>query len=416
MLVLQSNRIKLRNIPCDPARQTMRVSTDAHRPMPLRRTELFLSRDGSVPEGYRAYAFFEPCSESEGAGGLPSILLSDEFSYLEHGDIVSIRPERSALRVMYRRNSPNNSFLVTEQCNHLCLMCSQPPRNVDDSALIDEILEVIPLIDPDTAEIGFTGGEPTLHGDGFLKLLRAAKSYLPRTAVHILTNGRRFVDPEFARKYAEIDHPDMMAGIPLYSDLSSIHDYVVQADGAYDETVRGILNLKRLRQRVEIRVVVHKQTYERLPQLAEFIARNLTMVDHVALMGLEITGFTRANLPNLWIDPWDYRGELSRAVMILSDHRMNVSVYNHQLCLIDRDIWPFARRSISDWKNEYMPECNECAIRSECGGFFSSAKYRYSDHITPLRPDTASGGAGRSWPLASDSAGRDLIAKSGSTL
>ena len=34
-------------------------------------------------------------------------------------------------------------------------------------------------------------------------------------------------------------------------------------------------------------------------------------------------------------------------------------IYNHQLCLIDRALWPFAVKSISDWKNEYHPECLE---------------------------------------------------------
>jgi len=45
-----------------------------------------------------------------------------------------------------------------------------------------------------------------------------------------------------------------------------------------DETVRGILNLKREHQRVEVRVVIHKQTYRGLPRLAEFLARNLLFV------------------------------------------------------------------------------------------------------------------------------------------
>jgi His-Xaa-Ser system radical SAM maturase HxsC len=180
----------------------------------------------------------------------------------------------------------------------------------------------------------------------------------------------------------------MMVGIPIYSDVSTIHDYVVQADGAFDETLRGILNLKRLRQKVEIRVVVHKQTYHRLPKLAEFIARNFTFVDHVALMGLEMTGFTRANLPDLWIDPVEYRDELYRATTLLAAHRMNVSVYNHQLCLIDRRIWSFAMKSISDWKNEYMPECAGCEVIGRCGGFFSSAHFKYSDHIAPITAES----------------------------
>jgi His-Xaa-Ser system radical SAM maturase HxsC len=207
------------------------------------------------------------------------------------------------------------------------------------------------------------------------------KSYLPRTAIHILSNGRRFASPEFAKRYADVCHFDMMVGIPIYSDVSTIHDYVVQSDGAFDETIRGILNLKRYNQKVEIRVVIHRQTYARLPQLAEFLVRNLTFVDHIALMGLEITGFTRANLDTLWIDPSEYQAELYRAVSLLADSRVHVSIYNHQLCVLDKRLWQFARKSISDWKNEYMPECEGCREKENCGGFFASAKIRYSAHI-----------------------------------
>jgi len=41
-------------------------------------------------------------------------------------------------------------------------MCSQPPKDVDDRWLLDEIRSSIPLIDPDTQSLGFTGGEPLL--------------------------------------------------------------------------------------------------------------------------------------------------------------------------------------------------------------------------------------------------------------
>ena len=96
--------------------------------------------------------------------------------------------------------------------------------------------------------------------------------------------------------------------------------------------------------------MVHKQSISRLPQLCEYIARNLLFVDHVTLMGLEMIGFTRANLDALWIDPADYRDVLSEAVGILAAYRMNVSVYNHQLCLVNDDVLPYYRKSISDWK------------------------------------------------------------------
>src|SRR5262249_25954811 len=156
------------------------------------------------------------------------------------------------------------------------------------------------------------------------------------------------------------------------------HDHVVQARGAYDETLRGILNLKRRQVRVELRFVIQRDTADRLPDLARFVARNLTFLDHVALMGLEPVGFAKTNLEALWIDPLDYQPELVEAVLFLHRAGMAVSVYNPQLCVLDPRLYPFARKSISDWKNTYFEECDGCRRRDECGGFFISSSARRS--------------------------------------
>jgi His-Xaa-Ser system radical SAM maturase HxsC len=175
-----------------------------------------------------------------------------------------------------------------------------------------------------------------------------------------------------------------MLGIPLYSDVDSEHDYVVQAKGAFEETVLGIHNLARYCVPVEIRVVIHKQTYRRLPMLAEFIARNFPFAAHVPLMGLEMFGFVHRNFDELWIDPHDYQSELVQATETLFLSGLNTSIYNHQLCLLDRQLWPFARKSISDWKNIYLDVCQRCDVRDECGGFFQSAAKKHSEHIYPI--------------------------------
>lgn len=360
------------------------LTTSITLPLILRKQKaLLVGHNDLVSEGFLHYFI-----GAEYAGKLPEgaeyTRLGAEFGYLASGDIVKVSPDRS-IRTLYRAQSNHNGILLTEQCNNYCLMCSQPPKRHDDSWILDEIRDLIPMIPRTTESLGITGGEPTIFGDGFLDVLRLCKSWLPYTAMHVLSNGRNFANMEFASKYAAIAHPDLMVGIPLYSDDPARHDYVVQAKGAFDETVRGILNLKRLGQKVEIRVVIHKQTFERLPELAEFIARNLLFVDHVALMGLEMMGFTRANLDSLWIDPIEYKDQLSDAVNILRTYRVPVSVYNHQLCLVNSDIEPAYVRSISDWKNEYVPECDGCSRKADCGGFFSSGvKYGYSNNIKPI--------------------------------
>jgi His-Xaa-Ser system radical SAM maturase HxsC len=387
MLTLATRALELHGFPADEISRHLLLSEDRHLPEPLRAERAFLARQGEPPNGFGAYVGFQDRQELLAAvdAQAPVVLLPPtDFDYLSDGDVLRVMPKAKAARAVYRHRSPQNFILTTERCNNYCLMCSQPPKRDDDSWLVEDILRLLPLIDRGTPEITITGGEPTLLGADFFRILSACESWLPETAIHILSNGRTFADLDFAQRYAGVGHHDIMVGIPLYSDVSHLHDFVVQAKGAFDETVRGILNLKSLGQRVEIRVVLHQQTYRRLPQLAQFIARNLRFVDQVALMGLEMTGFTRANLAQLWIDPIDYQNELEQAVDELVAHGVQTSIYNHQLCLLPERLWPFARRSISDWKNEFMPECAGCAKIDQCGGFFSSAKLRYSDHIKPF--------------------------------
>lgn len=331
--------------------------------------ELYLTRNGRTLGGDRNF-----------------IQLPESFDYLHAGDVLRLSPKGERVHVVWRSDSLQNSILLTERCDHYCLMCSQPPRDVDDDQLLEDAFELVRLLPPTTREIGFTGGEPTLYGDRLVKLLRLCRNLIPEAAVHVLSNGRRFSNPDFARAWADIDNPNMMVGIPIYGAEPALHDYVVQSQGAFNTTVAGILNLAQLQQRIEIRVVVHKQTAPHLPEIAEFISRNLPFVDQVALMGLEMIGFARANLAEVWIDPFDYQAELAEAVATLDRKGITAMIYNHPLCLIPRELWPYAVRSISDWKNEYHPECLRCSVAHDCGGFFFSAKHRHSDHIQAIDP------------------------------
>ncbi|MBA3867092.1 MAG: His-Xaa-Ser system radical SAM maturase HxsC [Solirubrobacterales bacterium] len=341
-----------------------------------------VGEDGEAPEGFDLY-LTRSCGPSAGKGEAV-LRLPPELDYLSGDDVISVSDDGQRVRVLWRHESRQNSVLLTERCNHYCLMCSQPPKTANDDRLLAEAFELMRLLPRGTSEIGFTGGEPTLYGQGVIDLLRLCRNLHPEAQVHVLSNGTRFADPEFAAAWAGIDNPNMMVGIPIYGAEPARHDYVVQAEGAFNQTIPGILNLAQLRQRIEIRVVLHKLTAPALPEIAEFIARNLPFVYQVALMGLEMIGLARANIPELWIDPTDYADELVEAVTLLDRNRIHTMIYNHQLCLIPRSMWPYTVRSISDWKNEYHPECVECSVKDECGGFFFSAKYKVSEKIKAI--------------------------------
>lgn len=370
--------------------------TFSSRSRPERRDHVLVSARLPGPEELAGHAAVLTAERLDGRAlaevaraGVPAIHGALSLSHLAEGDVVALQPG-GYVRTLYRIGSPHNALFATDMCNSWCVMCSQPPKPVDDGAArTAELLRLVELIDPETKELGITGGEPTLLGEGFIRIVRRCKELLPVTALHVLSNGRMFYYASLAAELAAIDHPDLMVGIPLYSDLDWEHDHVVQAPGAFHQTMVALHNLGRHQVPVEVRVVLHRLTWRRLPDFAEFLYRNLPFAAHVALMGLEPVGFAVPNLDALWIDPFDYRDELRRATLFLAARGMPVSIYNHPLCVVPRELWPYCRRSISDWKNDDLPVCADCAVRQRCGGFFTSAlrRRRYSAHISPISHD-----------------------------
>jgi His-Xaa-Ser system radical SAM maturase HxsC len=170
----------------------------------------------------------------------------------------------------------------------------------------------------------------------------------------------------------------------MHSDVDAVHDRIVGVKGSFYKTVMGLQNLARFREKIEIRVVVSRINAHRLESIATFIQRNFPFIAHCTFMGMEITGRARDNYDTIWIDPYEYRNELSRAVKVLSRADMNVSIYNIPLCLVESRSRSFARQSISGWKNDYLPICENCSVRPECCGIFTTSGFYQSSRIYPI--------------------------------
>lgn len=315
----------------------------------------------------------------------PCVFGIANLEHLKDGDIVYLG-EDGNVKTLYRANSFHNMILATERCNSNCLMCSQPPKDKDDIPRLFEIYQrAIPLIPKDCVELTISGGEPTLAGTLFFQLLEIITTVLPDTEIHILTNGRVFAWAHWAERLAAVNNQRIMLGIPVYSDYYQSHDHIVQAKNAFDQTILGLYNLTAWGIRVEIRIVLHALSIPRLTKLSRYIYKNLPFAEHVTFMGLEYTGYTPHNINQLWVDPYDYRSELEEAVLFLAGQGMHVSIYNAQLCTLPRSVWSYARKSISDWKNDYLDLCKECNVFGECGGLFTWNLKMCSTHIRPIK-------------------------------
>lgn len=305
----------------------------------------------------------------------------DDITEFHEGDVVVINTKGEIIFV-YEINSNHNALMATERCNHRCIMCPQPPI-LQEKDKTPFNLQLISLFNKNTQEIGITGGEPTLIGDNLFTLINHIKKVLPQTAISILSNGVKFAEKEYAMKLAKCRHQDLQIDIPLFSDIAEEHNRIVGAKTFY-KTVQGLYNLALFRQRIGLRIVVHKQTYKRLPQFADFIYHNSPFVAQVAFMQMETIGLAKENFDELWIDPYDYNNELREAVLLLADRGMKPYIYNAQLCVLPQDIRCYAQQSISDWKDIYIEECNGCALKGQCAGFFASNRNAHSSHIKKI--------------------------------
>ncbi|MCH5302933.1 MAG: His-Xaa-Ser system radical SAM maturase HxsC [Prevotella sp.] len=346
-----------------------------------RKDEILVKANASsTPSGYAAII----TNTEKFSSTKPYVYGVKNLEHFNEGDVVLIN-QKGEIIFLYEIKSTHNAIFATERCNHRCIMCPQPPITEEEDKTPFN-LKLISLIDKHTKEIGITGGEPTLIGDKLFDLIKQIQKYQPKAGISLLTNGVKFADKSYAMKLAMCRHHDLQIDVPIFSDIADEHNRIVGAKTFY-KTIQGLYNLALFRQRIGLRIVIHKQTYQRLPQLADYIYHNFPFVSQVAFLQMETTGYAETNLNELWIDPYDYNEELKQAVLLLSNRGICTRIYNAQLCVLPDEIREFAVNSISDWKDTYLPECEECKLRNQCGGLFASNHKHHSIHINPYLED-----------------------------
>lgn len=322
-------------------------------------------------------------SEEGGLGyrnGLARFRLRDVAPAEIAGDVLLIDPRRQIAHRLIRAASPHNTFLVTEQCDQLCLMCSQPPKPQHQD-MFAHFLAAARLAPPG-AQIGLSGGEPLLHKDALFAFIDAVFATRDDLSFHILTNGQHFEREDLAwlRKH----RTRLLWGVPIYSDDPATHDEIVSKSGAFAQLAPNLALLGLAGAALELRTVVLAQNALCLPRLADFITRHLPFAATWAIMQMERIGYGRMNWTRCFFDSSVDFTSLGAAIDLMRARRQGVTLYNFPLCTVPPAYRDLAARSISDWKQKYLPACHACSLRASCAGFFEW--YREEDGFMEIRP------------------------------
>ncbi|MBP2196807.1 His-Xaa-Ser system radical SAM maturase HxsC [Pantoea cypripedii] len=305
------------------------------------------------------------------------------YDSIEDGDI-GIVNNGNMLRVILSRRANHNTVLVTERCNNSCLFCSQPPKTGNDDWLLSQSALAIASFAIDGV-VGVSGGEPLLYGEDFLHFLDFIIENSPETALHVLSNGRKFSDVAFTQQIKERSEKIKITfGIPLYSSRPSVHDYLVGSEGAFNETVRGLINAGNSGINIELRVIPTQGNYTELDDIVEFAGRVFSNINQISLMGLESIGWARKNWSSIFIEHDSYSDKILSVVDTALRSGIPLTIFNYPLCHLPERARGFSTQSISDWKNYYPKECDQCTQKSSCAGYFSSSKGRFHQPPRPI--------------------------------
>lgn len=156
-------------------------------------------------------------------------------------------------------------------CNNHCTFCVQGDKRLKyKPRTLLEIQEILKKeFDNWCQSVVFTWWEPTLHPD-LIDAIRYAKQ-IWFLEIQIQSNGRNFSKLEYVKDLIDSWVTEFSPSIHGFQRWT--HDMQVKSNGAWDEVVKGLINLSKLRQRIIINSVITKDNYREIPELAALLIK-----------------------------------------------------------------------------------------------------------------------------------------------
>jgi len=264
-------------------------------------------------------------------------------------------------------------IFVGSRCNNRCPYCHEKNRSG-----YPELSDIVAQLAQDRGldSVELYGGEPTLRTD-FFNILDAARDQGFKR-IKIVTNARALADINAAVK--TIESGCHFFEIKVHHYQPGIHDDVTQVSGSLQETLEGIVNLRRitsLRQGpfkafISLRIPISRQNYEDIGNVA------LTFIPY--------------EIDRIILSFDDSRLKMSKALPPIRD-AINISILN-RVWILTQGIPLCAMMGLEhhvseiyhglDGDNKKAKSCKRCVYDKVCPGMST----RYLDHfgLSQLKP------------------------------
>ena len=160
--------------------------------------------------------------------------------------------------------------------------------------------------------------------------------------------------------------------MPIHGPDATTHDSVTRAPGSFEETVRGLHHLLRHLgegQRVEIRVILHKNPTRWLPRTLDFLLMEFpdTAAYRLNLVYFEVEGQAQKNFKSIGVRLSDCARRVDACFEALARFG-ELRLYHFPLCVLPARLWPFAWRTLPRYEIKHVEACRACPVNDVCNG------------------------------------------------
>ena len=295
---------------------------------------------------------------------------------------------------------PDISFW--NKCNNKCVMCTNEPAfAAQDSSrygLKNQIeklerylkgLGPVYLKNADNAGfVSLTGGEPTLHPD-FFRLLAYFRKRLPGINITLLSNGRRFADGDFTRRFLKIAKPPFSVAVPVHGASARTHDRVAGVKGVFKSTMLGLDNLYAglaARGGLEIRIVLHRLNIGEFGKILALLLERFPDAGRyrVVVIHYEIEGMSSENHERLSLKLSESAKVINAAAPLI-ERFPDLRLYHFPLCLAGAGLRDRCWITLPKEDRVYTGKCAKCGARKKCLGLMLEYCKEFGDgELKPL--------------------------------
>ncbi len=293
-------------------------------------------------------------------------------------------------------------FSCSSHC-HFCIDLNK--RDLPDKSTRQIVEEMVRAKGEGVEYLEMIGGETTIRRD-FIPLVKTAKT-LGFKDIVVVTNGRMFAYPDFAKATVEAGVTDLVFSI--HGPDAKLHDEMTYVPGAFDELIRGVANVRAAGlQRIFGNCTVVKQNMKRLPEIGALFLR--LGIHHVEFIFVDPTyggGYTNFNglVPRI-SEAAPYMRETldvgrrggTRDFVVRYVPLCHFTDYLDQVSEV-REVQTFRTRHWApDFQNDDVgagrvvagraktERCEGCALYDRCEGMWREYLRRYDDsELTPVK-------------------------------